>query len=86
MDELSLSVVGKTGVRYADNRRAVRDKVKDVWLQMQGRVGTFKALVEPKRTDAMIGATVMENLDFVVDRVTQRVNQRDRKMVISEVE
>jgi adenylosuccinate lyase len=86
VDELSLSVVGKTGVRYADNRRAVRDKVKDVWLQMQGRVGTFKALVEPKRTDAMIGATVMENLDFVVDRVTQRVNQRDRKMVISEVE
>jgi adenylosuccinate lyase len=86
VDELSLSVVGKTGVRYADNRRAVRDKVKDVWLQMQGRVGTFKALVEPKRTDAMIGATVMENLDFVIDRVTQRVNQRDRKMVISEVE
>ncbi len=84
--QLGLPVVGKAGVRYADQRRATRDKVQDVWLRLLNREGTFNAIVEPKRKDALIGAIVMEDLDLVVDCVTQKVHPRDPRMIISEIE
>jgi predicted aspartyl protease len=84
--QLGLPSAGKAGVRYADQRRATRTKVKDVWLKLQGREGTFNAIVEPDRTDVLVGAIVMEDLDFVVDCTTQTIHPRDPKLVISEIE
>ena len=85
-DELELTPSGTTKVRYADNRKAVRQMVKDVWLEMEGRSGVFSAIVEPKRETALIGAIVMEELDMVADCVTQSVHPRDPRGIISEIE
>lgn len=40
--------------------------------------GTFTAIVEPKRTTALIGAIVFGDLDLRVDCGQQRVVPRDR--------
>jgi predicted aspartyl protease len=83
---LGLSSVGTVGVRYADQRRARRTKVRDVWRKLLDRDSTFTAIVEPKRKDALIGAIVLEELDFVVDCVTQTIHPRDPKRIIAEIE
>jgi len=85
-EELGLPHVGTVGVRYADNRRARRPKVTNVWLSLLGRDGIFNAIVEPRRKDALIGAIVMEDLDLIVDTVSQQLRPRDPKQIISEIE
>lgn len=70
--DLGLSKLGTVGVRYADQRRAKRDKVGNVWLKCLDREEVFSAIVEPKRKDALIGAMVLEGLDLVVDCVSQK--------------
>ena len=42
--------------------------------------------VEPGRESALIGAIVLEDLDFLVDCAGQRLVPRDPKHIISEVE
>jgi hypothetical protein len=51
-----------------------------------GREGIFNAIVEPDRTDALVGAIVLEDLDLIVDCATQSVHPRDPDSIISEVE
>jgi predicted aspartyl protease len=75
-EDLGLSKVGTIGVRYADQRRAKRTKVGNVWLKYLGREEVFSAIVEPKRKDALIGAIVLEGLDL----------PRDPKGIIAEIE
>jgi hypothetical protein len=60
--------------------------VDGVHLEMLGRSSVFKATVEPRRTEALIGAIVLEDLDFVVDPTHQQLVPRDPKMIISEAE
>jgi predicted aspartyl protease len=84
--QLGLPSAGKMAVRYADQRRTVRDTVGDVWLKLLGREGAFTAIVEPKRKDALIGAIVKEDLDLVIDCTTQKLHPRDPRWIISEVE
>ena len=59
VDELRLKVNGETTARFADNRREKRQVVSHVWLQLLGRHGVFRAVVEPARDDALIGAIVL---------------------------
>lgn len=84
--QLGLRETGQVGVRYADGRKATRPLVDGVHLEMLGRSSVFKAAVEPRRTEALIGAIVLEDLDFVVDPTRQRLVPRDPKMIISEAE
>ena len=86
VDQLGLPASEKIGVRYADQRRGKRKLVQNVWLEMQGRHGIFSAVVEPKRKDALIGAIVMEELDFVVDCIGQKVVPRDPHGLFAEIE
>jgi predicted aspartyl protease len=85
-DALGPESIGKIGVRYADNRRARRIKAGPVWLKLQGREEMFSAIIEPKRTDALIGAVVLETLDFLIDPVAQQLRPRDPKEIVSEIE
>jgi predicted aspartyl protease len=84
--QLGLPVRGKVKVRYANNRTATRDAAREVYMQLLGRDGVFTAIVEPKRRDALIGAIVLEDLDFVVDCTQQRLVPRDPRYVVSEIE
>jgi predicted aspartyl protease len=84
--QLGLTPTDRTTVKYADLRRVERPVVYNVWLTLQGRRGVFSAVVEPDRADALVGAIVMEELDFLVDCGTNTVVPRDPNTTISEVE
>jgi predicted aspartyl protease len=86
VDQLQLPKTGETTVRYADQRTAKRALVKSVWLQLAGRQGDFTAVVEPNRTDALVGALVLEDLDLIVDCGRQSVTPRDPTGIVSEIE
>ncbi len=83
---LGLKPKRKVRVKYADGRHRLRDEVDGVQVVMAGRTGVFKAVVEPKRETALIGAIVLEDLDFLVDCERKRVVPRDPRYVVSELE
>jgi len=86
VEKLGLIPSRKVRVRYASNDRAIRDAVKDVYVMLQGRDGVFTAVVEPKRRSALIGAIVLEDLDFLADCTAQKLIPRDPRFVVSELE
>lgn len=86
VSELGLTAAGKARVRCANNRTATRQTVENVWLELQGRHGVFSAVVEPKPTTALVGAIVLEELDFVVDPVTETLHPRDPDRIVAELE
>jgi predicted aspartyl protease len=85
-NQLGLPYGDKIKVRYANNLTARRATVEDVHVELLGRHGVFTAIVEPKRRSALIGAIVLEDLDFVVDCTQQRLVPRDPRYVVSELE
>jgi clan AA aspartic protease len=84
--QLGLEPTGIVNVRYADGREVVRPTVDDVQVELLGRQSVFKASVEPHRQTALIGAFVLEDLDFLVDPLKMKLVPRDPKMIISEAE
>ena len=85
-NELGLEQAGEVSVRYADNRRANRPRVTNVWLQLCDRDGVFSATIEPDRDEALIGAIVLEELDLIVDCATESVHPRDPDRIVTEIE
>ncbi len=83
---LGLPEAGETTVKFADGRRAKRNVVSHADVAIQGRSGTFSAVVERNRTEALIGAIVLEELDFVVDCVAQKLVPRDPGGTTTEIE
>jgi predicted aspartyl protease len=86
VDDLQLKVDSEMTVRFADNRLAKRQVVSNVWLQLLGRHSVFTAVVEPAREDALIGAIVLEELDLLVDCLTQSLHPRDPNSILTEIE
>ena len=84
--ELGLAMSDKINVRYADGRRTRRSQALDAHLELLGRQGTFLAIVEPKRTEALIGAIVLEELDLLVDCSQERLIPRDPSGPLYEIE
>jgi predicted aspartyl protease len=83
---LGLTPTGKIKVRNADGRVGVRNQVEGIHLELLGRHSVFNAVVETKRETALIGAIVLEDLDFFVDCTNQRLVPRDPEYVVSESE
>lgn len=83
--QLGVPAAGKATVRYADNRKSSRTVVENVRVDLLGRHGNFKAIVEPKRTEILIGAIVLEDMDLLVDCSTQTLRPRDPKQIIAEM-
>lgn len=84
--QLGVHVKGKVKMRHADDRNAMRDKVEAVQVKLQGRDGVYDAIVEPKRKTVLIGAFILENLDFLIDPKNEKLVPRDPKYIISEIE
>ena len=84
--ELGLEPSGTVKVKYADGRQAIRPTVDDVEVALLGRRSVFTASVEPRRQTALIGALILEDLDFLVDPLKMKLVPRDPKMIISEAE
>ncbi|MBI3823298.1 MAG: hypothetical protein HY289_11565 [Planctomycetes bacterium] len=92
---LPLAVVKKLGlhvkkdkikVKYADGRRGTRSEAGPIEVHLLGRDAVFLAVVEPKRETALIGALVLETLDFLVDSRKERLVPRDPDSVFCEIE
>jgi hypothetical protein len=81
-----LPEAGQITVRFADGRREPRTVVGAVQLEIQGRSSVFTAVVEPGRTDALIGAIVLDELDFVPDCTRQVLLPRDPHGLFAEIE
>ncbi len=84
--QLGLPLIEKIPVRYADGRKARRDLVNYARVELQGRRGLVDASAEPKRKTALIGAFVLEVLDFLVDCRKQKLVPRDPKHIMAEIE
>jgi len=83
---LGVRETGQVTVRLADGRRETKIVVGDVQLEIQGRSSVFTAVVEPARTDALIGAIVLEELDFVPDCTRQALLPRDPNGLFAEID
>lgn len=84
--QLGVGMSGAVKVRDADGRTAQRPVAKHVHLSYGGRDNVFSAIIEPERDTALIGAIVLEVLDFRVDCTEQRLVPRDPNQIIAEVE
>jgi len=83
---LGLPETGKVEVRLADGRRAEKVLVSAAQVEIQSRSGVFSAIVEPGRSDALIGAIVLEELDLLPDCTAQVLRPRDPRWPIAEIE
>jgi predicted aspartyl protease len=83
---LGLTIDGQVSVRFADGRSEPRDVALNVRVELLGRSGTFSAVVEPGRSDALVGAIVLEELDLVVDCTHSQLVPRDPRFIIAEIE
>lgn len=86
VDLLGLSAGGQATVHYADRSSQKRDMVNDAFVQLLGRGSVFNAIVEPNRTDALLGAIVMEDLDLIIDCGKNELVPRDPTTITSEIE
>ncbi len=76
----------KTEVRYADGRKGLRSEASAVYLRLQGRDGVYTAIVEPKRETVLLGAIVLEDMDFLIDCTKLRLVPRNPDHIVSEIE
>jgi predicted aspartyl protease len=83
---LGLPSAGEVMVRYADQRSSRRKAVGEVGVELLGRRGTFRAILEPERETALIGALVLEDLDLMVDCSRQELRPRDPGGIVAELE
>ncbi len=83
---LDLQPSCKIEVTYADGRRATRDQVDGVSLEILGRRGFYSAVVEPRRRSALLGVIVLEDLDLLIDPKNERLVPRDPRGPIYEIE
>jgi predicted aspartyl protease len=83
---LGLQRTDLVAVRYADGRRQERDVVGQVFVEIEGRASVFTAIVEPGRDDAVVGAIVLEELDFIADCAARKLVPRDPDRILAEIE
>ena len=83
--QLSLRPVDSRRVRYADGRRSVRTLVDGAKIYLMGETRMVDAISEPGREDALIGALVLETLDFLVDPLKERLIPRDPDAIVLHV-
>jgi predicted aspartyl protease len=78
----------KISVKYADESRAEKDVVWGVEMEICGRKAVFEAVIEPKKSYALIGAIVMETLDLIVEPRSMGVypNPRSPDVPLTEIE
>lgn len=86
VDALGFPEAGQIAVRFADGRSEQRNVVGGVQVEIQNRSSIFSAVVEPGRTDALIGAVVLEELDFLADCKAQALVPRDPRGMFAEID
>jgi len=70
----------RISVKYADESRAEKDVTWGVELEICGRKAVFEAIIEPKKTSALVGAIVMETLDLMIEPRSSGVYPNPRSL------
>ena len=83
--KLGLTISGTLPVKHANGLVAERETVHGVAVELLGRSGVYSAIVEPRRRDALIGALVLEDLDFLIDPKNEQIVPRDPRGPIYEI-
>ena len=65
--QLNFPKIRKQVVKYANEETAEKEIVWGVEVELCGRKGVFEAIVEPKKTYALLGCVIMETLDLIVE-------------------
>ena len=58
---------------------------RDIHLTLRGRSGVSRAIAEPNRDEALIGAIVLGDLDLLADPVDGTCHPRDSEEMIAEI-
>jgi hypothetical protein len=86
-EEFAFHVIRRQRVNYANEETAERDVVWGVEVEICERRGVFEAVVEPKKRYALVGAIVMEALDFFVEPRSLQIYTNPRsKLPMAEIE
>jgi len=85
--KLGLRKIRDTKVRYANNRTEFKSVYGVVTLELKGRVGNFDVLGEVEGSQPLVGQTVLEELDLVVDPRTRTLvpNPKSPEMPVVEI-
>jgi predicted aspartyl protease len=83
--QLGLVSTSNRKVTYANGSSAERPWVEGIFLELLGRHGVYAATIEPGRDIALIGALVLEDLDFLIDPLKERLYPRDAKAELVEI-
>lgn len=84
--QLGLPITEQRPVHYADRRSEIRNIAEEARIDLMGRHGTYKAILEPNRDTALIGAIVLDDLDLLVDCRHETLQPRDPSGTVYEVE
>jgi len=87
-EKLKFPIIRKQQVKYADERTETRDVVYGVEVKICDRKGAFDAIVEPGKEYGLLGATVMEELDLILEPRELKVypNPRSPDIPMAEIE
>ena len=86
VEQLGLTSIRDVTVTYGDRRQDTRSLVTGARVELCGRMGIYQAVVEPRRTTALIGAIVLQDLDLLIDCKNHAVIPRDPEVQITEIE
>lgn len=84
---LNLKKIREVPVKYANNEKQPKSVYAAVFVEIQGRVGTFDALAEAEGAEPLVGQIVLEELDLVVEPGTRSLipNPRSPEMPMVEI-
>ncbi len=87
VDELGLRKIRDRRVKYANNQTRVEPVYRGVILSIKGRDGIFDVLAEVEGSEPLVGQTVLEALDLIVDPITKTIipNPRSPDMPMVEI-
>jgi clan AA aspartic protease len=87
IDKLHLRKMREVKVRYANNKTEIKSIYGIVTVEMCGRAGEFNVLAEPEGAQPLVGQTILEQLDLIVDPSTRKIipNPRSPEMPMVEV-
>ena len=85
-EELGLPLAAMKALRrYPDGRTAIRPITEYVRLSYGGRSSVFNAVVDAECRQPLMGAIVLEELDFLVDAANGQLVPRDPNGIISDI-
>jgi hypothetical protein len=83
-EQLGLRIVGEAVVRDGQDYQATCPMVQDLSVEVLGRRGVFRAIIEASETGARIGTLVLADFDLLADSETLSLKPRDPTYIVDQ--